>query len=284
MDSYVDCILAVVMAGILSSFMTEHNKFLHRDSHESEDDILNMLAPAAEIIWMLHTFLRTDPQHPITQIQRVLDPCEVFIDTPMPIHRIRVLKHIIKLIRIAHSKFPFNKVTDIIHTIDFFHELRDPDIAHDSWPTKRILLAKIRRWKSQLAVTYQLIIQWSNYRTISILYLDTQIAYEIVMDFAIQLQQWSRTNKKAYFTMKHKLMAIQVSLRNQSTPRWRSHFKHIEHYSALYRVHAAPMPLQIVSNTKDRVLLTIVTCLNIQVDQTEYFPRLPSQLSHLTNY
>jgi hypothetical protein len=282
MESYWDSVLAVIMTGIISRFMTEHDKYLQRDSHESDDGILNMLAPAAELIWIIHMFLQSDPPHPITQLQKVLDPCETFIDTPMPMHRIRVLKHIIKLIQRAQAIFSFDKVAEIIHTLESFHELRDPDVAHDSWPIKSVLLAKIRRWKSRLAITYQFLKQWSNYRSISILYLEVQVAHATVKDFAQQLRQWSLTSRKAYFTMKHKLTVIQVSLRNHCTPSWRGHFDHLENISTEYRTQT--MPVHIVSNSKDRVLLTIVTHLNIQVDQTEFFPRTPSQMAHLTNY
>ena len=80
MEYYTDSILAVIMATSLMKYKAEIDMFNNRDSHESDDSTLSLLAPAMEIIYTIYKFLDAVPLHPMTSLfQSLADQVSGFL-------------------------------------------------------------------------------------------------------------------------------------------------------------------------------------------------------------
>jgi hypothetical protein len=270
------------MAMNLIKFKKELASFKNRDSHESDDTILGLLAPAIELLYCIYKFLDGEPGHPMTSLFKVLDTNRSSILTPPAINRIRILKQLGLLVQKVHDIFPFSRTNEILHCIAYFDQLEDPEVDHDVWPTSWMLQLKIDAWKSKLKNAIKLLREWSNYHIVTVVYSEVECAHDIIKDLIILMQQLSTTDRRTYFSMKHKLHAIKVTLRAHPIPEWAHHFHRID--ALAIRSRSFPTTLINISQTREFVLWTLIAGHGHEAAPSELSGRLPQDMVHRASY
>ena len=145
-----------------------------------------------------------------------------------------------------------------------------------------MLKLKVDAWRAKLYNAIKLTREWSNYHTVIVVYSETKHAFDIILDLIVLMQQIPTLDRRSYYSMKHKLHAIKVTLRGWPVPEWSHHFHRIDLLARRSKTH--PISSQTVGSTRDVVLWTLIGCHGLDVQPSEIFSRLPTDTAHRTSY
>ena len=201
MEVFWESISDVILAINIAAYSLEMGRWNGRDSHESEDSTLTKMAPAIELVFAIRKFMEQRPAHPTASLSRVLNPMRQQIQVPSPFLRIRALHHMMKLIRSINDSHPNSAFQRIMHTLGTFDSLRDPEIDRDSFPTYEMLKVRVANSTTSLSIIGDMMLKWSNFTTISILFMEARHKYMTLNEMITEFKQWATTCKKAYFCM-----------------------------------------------------------------------------------